>query len=63
MGTSKYLRKMNLFFIMSSAELDESAVYIKILLNFLQISTAAKNMKMQIPSIFDFLSEKVGTPI
>jgi hypothetical protein len=41
MGSSKYLRKMNIFFIMSSAELDETAVYIKILLNFLQIATAA----------------------
>jgi hypothetical protein len=51
------LRKMNIFFIMTSAELDESAVYIKILLNFLQIATAAKNMKMQMPSMFDFFSE------
>ncbi len=41
MGSSKYMRKMNIFFIMTSAELDETAVYIKILLNFLQIATAA----------------------
>lgn len=58
-----YIRKMHILPIGVSGIADYSSIYIKFLLNYLQIVSLINDYNLKIPNILDFVQNKFGNPV
>ncbi|KAL4468018.1 hypothetical protein ABPG73_002311 [Tetrahymena malaccensis] len=56
-----YLRRMNLVCVSKSESRDQTDIYIKILMHFMQVGSIVYQVKL--PKIFSFLSVSIGSPL
>ncbi|EWS71460.1 WD domain, G-beta repeat protein (macronuclear) [Tetrahymena thermophila SB210] len=56
-----YLRKMNLVCVSRSESRDQTDIYIKLLMHFMQVGSIV--YQIQLPKIFQFLSVSIGSPL